>query len=218
MSSLSVWDISCIQLAANIWCASFSFTQKSPHRSLLSRKSRNEGWYRRRKPVISFGTSRIACSLSSVCVTCVSEMLITFASEAAGSGDNKIVMLPRILRCLVYNCTFSSGLKVLGIELWSTVRYIWSRYCSGVPSKLVPSRISSSLSLANSSPSPINRHAIAAQIKSPLAWTTSYLRTSSPGHLGPRVHSCPKIPKWYSKKREISWLIIIGCMLYSIKS
>ena len=156
MSFLSVWDISFIQLLANIWFASFSSTQKSPHRSLLSRKSRNEGWCRRRKPITSFGTSRMACSLSSVCVTCVPEILITFASEAAESGDNKIAMLPRILRFLAYNRTFSGGLKVLGMELWSVVRYIWSRCCSGVPSKPVPSRISSSLSSANSSPSFIN--------------------------------------------------------------
>jgi hypothetical protein len=61
----------------------------------------------------------MACSLSSVCVTCVPEMLITFASEAAGSGDNKMAMLPRILRCLENSRSFSGGLKVLGIELWS---------------------------------------------------------------------------------------------------
>jgi hypothetical protein len=98
------------------------------------------------------------------------------------------------------------------------VIYIWLRCCSGVPLKPVPSRILSSLSLANSSPSFINRHAIAAQMKSPLAWTTSCLRTSSPGHLGPRVYSCPIILRWYSKKRERLWLTTIGCMLWSTKS
>jgi hypothetical protein len=46
-----------MQPAANIWCASFSATQKSPHRSLSRRKSRNEAWCRRRKPVTSFGAS-----------------------------------------------------------------------------------------------------------------------------------------------------------------
>jgi hypothetical protein len=66
--------------------------------------------------VISFGISRIACSLSSVCITCVPEILIPFISEVAGSGENKIVILPRILRYLIYNLTFSSGLKVVGIE------------------------------------------------------------------------------------------------------
>jgi hypothetical protein len=44
-------------------------------------------------------------------------MLITFASETAGSGDNKIAMLPRILRCLAYNRAFSGGLRVVSIEL-----------------------------------------------------------------------------------------------------
>jgi hypothetical protein len=44
-------------------------------------------------------------------------MLIIFASKAAGSGDNKIVMPPRILRCLIYNRAFSGGLRVLDIEL-----------------------------------------------------------------------------------------------------
>jgi hypothetical protein len=98
------------------------------------------------------------------------------------------------------------------------VIYIWSRCCSGVPSKPVPSRISSSLSSANSSPSFIKRHAIAAQMKSPLAWTTSCLKILSPGHSGPRVHSCPIILRRCSKKREISWLMIAGYMSWSTKS
>ena len=146
-----------MQPVANIWCTSFLSTQKSLYRPLLRRKSRNEGWCRQRKLAASFGTSKMACSLSSVYVTCVLEILITFASKVAESRDDKIVILPRILRCLVYNCTFSGGLKVLGIELWSTVRYIWSRCCSSVLSKPVPSRISLSLPSANSWPSFINR-------------------------------------------------------------
>jgi hypothetical protein len=44
-------------------------------------------------------------------------MLITFASEAAESGENKIAMLPSILRYLAHNRTFSGGLKVVGMEL-----------------------------------------------------------------------------------------------------
>lgn len=44
-------------------------------------------------------------------------MLITFASKVAESRDNKIVMLLRIVRYFLYNYTFFSTLKVLGIEL-----------------------------------------------------------------------------------------------------
>ena len=66
----------------------------------------------------------MACNLSSVCIICVLEILNTFASEAAERGDNKIAMLLKILCCLVYNRNFSCGLKVLGIELCSIVRYI----------------------------------------------------------------------------------------------
>jgi hypothetical protein len=43
-------------------------------------------------------------------------MLITFPSEAEERGKNKIIMLPRILHCIVYNRTFSGGLKVVGME------------------------------------------------------------------------------------------------------
>jgi hypothetical protein len=59
----------------------------------------------------------MACSLSRVYVTRIPEMLITFTSEAAGRGENKIIMLPRILYCIAYNRAFSGGLKVVGIEL-----------------------------------------------------------------------------------------------------
>jgi hypothetical protein len=83
---------------------------------LSRRKSRNEGWWRRSNPVTSFGTSRIAYSLLRVCITHIPEILITFASEAAGRGENKIIMLPRILRYIIHNRTFSGGLNVVGME------------------------------------------------------------------------------------------------------
>jgi len=63
----------------------------------------------------------------------------------------------------------------------------------------------------------MKRHAVAAQMKSPLAWVTSCLRTSSPGHSDPRVHSSLIIPRECSKKREISWLIIAGGMWWRTK-
>jgi hypothetical protein len=43
-------------------------------------------------------------------------MLITFASEAVGRGENKIAILPRILRYVIHNRTFSGGLKAVGID------------------------------------------------------------------------------------------------------
>jgi hypothetical protein len=83
---------------------------------------------------------------------------------------------------------------------------------------LLPLRIVSSLLRANRFPSRMNRHAVAAQMKRPLAYVTSWQRTCSPGQPAPRVHSCPIFPRLYSRNREISWLIIDGCMLCSTKS
>jgi hypothetical protein len=44
------------------------------------------------------------------------EMLITFASEAAGRGGNKTTMLPRTFRYIVRNRTLSDGLKVVDMK------------------------------------------------------------------------------------------------------
>ena len=49
-------------------------------------------------------------------MTRLPEILITYASEAAGRGENKTIMLPRIFRCIIRNRTLSGGLKVVGIE------------------------------------------------------------------------------------------------------
>jgi hypothetical protein len=160
----------------------------------------------------------MACSLSSVYITCFPAMLITFTSKVTESGDNKIAMLPRIFYYLVYNCSFSRGLRVLVMDLWSIVRYISSRCCSSVPSKPVPSRISSSLSSANSTPSFINRQVVAAQMNKPLDLYTSCVKTTSPGQSAPRAHSYLIIPRLCSRNREMLWLITVGDILYSIKS
>jgi hypothetical protein len=59
MSCFKEAYISRMQLSANVRCACFSSTQKfgSLHLSLSSRKSRNEGWWRRSGRASSFGIS-----------------------------------------------------------------------------------------------------------------------------------------------------------------
>jgi hypothetical protein len=59
----------------------------------------------------------MACSFLSVYVIYILEILITFASEIAGSRDDKIVILSRIFYCLICNYTFFNALKVLDMEL-----------------------------------------------------------------------------------------------------
>jgi hypothetical protein len=91
-------------------------------------------------------------------------------------------------------------------------------FSGAVTALLLPLRIVSSLLRANRLPSRIKRQAVAAQIKRPQAYRTSCLKTTSPGQSAPRPYSCPILPRLYSRKREISWLIIAGGILWSIKS
>ena len=110
-SCLRDLDISCIEELASLWCACFSSTWKfgSSHLSILSRKSRNEGWCKRSGQVRSFGMSRIAWRSSSVRTTSPYEVSIKLLKDWVESGGKRVTTLPSKLLSVRRSSSASSA-------------------------------------------------------------------------------------------------------------